>query len=99
MTAPDGRRELVSQGTRRAVRDLMSNTVLREIDQMWQDEKFAPGPEPDPPVGGQRVSLFQSYLTPLIGPTPATSAGRSGGGRPARLPAREPDQRRTPIRA
>jgi hypothetical protein len=62
MTAPDGRRELVSQGTRRAVRDLMSNTVLREIDQMWQDEKFAPGPEPDPPVGGQRVSLFQSYL-------------------------------------
>ena len=62
MTAPDGRRELVSQGTRRTVRDLMSNTVLREIDAMWQDEGFAPGPEPDPPVGGQRVSLFQSYL-------------------------------------
>jgi hypothetical protein len=61
MTAPDGRRELVSQGTRRAVRDLMSNTVLRKIDEMWQDERFAPGPDPDPPVGGQRVSLFQSY--------------------------------------
>ena len=61
MTAPDGRRELVSQGTGRAVRDLMSNTVLRKIDEMWQDERFAPGPDSDPPVGGQRVSLFQSY--------------------------------------
>lgn len=40
----------------------MSSTVLRDIDGMWQDEGFAPGPEPDPPVGGQRVSLFQSYM-------------------------------------
>ena len=40
---------------------MMSSTVLRDIDGMWQDEGFAPGPE-DPDVGGQRVSRFQSYL-------------------------------------
>lgn len=40
----------------------MSGTVLREINAMWQDEGFAPGPEPGPSVGGERVSLFQSYL-------------------------------------
>lgn len=40
----------------------MNETVLREIHAMWQDEGFAPGPDPDPPVGGERVSLFQSYL-------------------------------------
>ncbi len=58
----NGRRELISRATRRAVREMMSGTVLREIDGVWQDENFAPGPEPDPPVGGQRVSLFQSYM-------------------------------------
>lgn len=40
---------------------MMSDTVLRDIDGMWQDEGFAPGAE-DPDVGGQRVSRFQSYL-------------------------------------
>ncbi|SHH31532.1 Abortive infection C-terminus [Jatrophihabitans endophyticus] len=43
----------------------MSGTVLREIDEMWQDELFAP-PLPDDtypePVGGQRVTHFQAYL-------------------------------------
>lgn len=61
MTASrNGRRELIRQ----AIRDMMSGTVLRETDGMWQDEGFAPGPEPEPPVGGQRsrVSLFQSYM-------------------------------------
>lgn len=63
MTAShNGRRELISRSTRRTVREMMSGTVLREIDGMWQDEGFAPGPEPEPPVGGQRVSLFQSYM-------------------------------------
>ncbi|HEX8080842.1 MAG TPA: abortive infection family protein [Jatrophihabitans sp.] len=57
----DGRPELVHVRTRRAVRELMSDTVLRDIDGMWQDEGFAPGAE-DPDVGGQRVSRFQSYL-------------------------------------
>jgi hypothetical protein len=40
----------------------MSGTVLRDIDDMWQDELFAP-PEQEPePVGGQRVTRFQGYL-------------------------------------
>lgn len=56
------RAELVSARTRRAVRDMMSGTVLREIDGMWQDEGFAPGADDDPDVGGQRVSRFQSYM-------------------------------------
>lgn len=54
--------DLISARTRRAVRELMSGTVLRDIEGMWQDEHFVPGPHPDPPVGGERVSLFQSYL-------------------------------------
>lgn len=40
----------------------MSGTVLREIDEMWQDELFAPPTELAVPVGGERVTLFQSYL-------------------------------------
>ena len=58
----DGCPELVSARTRRAVREMMSGTVLREIDGMWQDEGFAPGVEDDPDVGGMRVSRFQSYM-------------------------------------
>lgn len=61
MVVSDGRPELVHVRTRRAVREMMSDTVLRDIDGMWQDEGFAPGAE-DPDVGGQRVSRFQSYL-------------------------------------
>ena len=34
-------RELVSKRTRECVRDQMSSTVLRVIDDMWQDELFA----------------------------------------------------------
>lgn len=55
------RRELVSVRTREAVRDLMSGTVLRDIDEMWQDELFPPADDPEP-VGGQRVTRFQGYL-------------------------------------
>lgn len=40
----------------------MSGTTLREIDQMWQDEGFAPVFEDPEPVGGQRVTHFQGYL-------------------------------------
>ncbi len=42
----------------------MSETVLRQIDQMWQDELFAPPEEDDypDPVGGQRVTHFQAYM-------------------------------------
>ncbi len=58
MTRP----ELVNKRTREAVRDQISGTVLRDIDEMWQDELFAP-PEADPePVGGERVTRFQGYL-------------------------------------
>jgi hypothetical protein len=60
--AGDARPELISRATRRAVREMMSGTVLCEIDGMWQDEGFAPGPEPEVFVGGQRVSRFQSYM-------------------------------------
>ena len=56
-----GRRELVSERTRTAIRDTMSGTVLREIDEMWQDELFPPAEDPEP-VGGQRVTRFQGYL-------------------------------------
>lgn len=62
--AAAGRRELVNRRAREAVRDLMSGTVLREIDQMWQDELFPPPAEDTYPeaVGGQRVTHFQAYL-------------------------------------
>lgn len=56
------RPELISRRTREAVRDTMSGTVLREIDEMWQDELFAPPTEEPEPVGGQRVTHFQGYL-------------------------------------
>lgn len=36
------RPELVSRRTREAVRDWMSGTTLREIDELWQDELFPP---------------------------------------------------------
>lgn len=58
----DARRELMSRRTREAVRDLMSGTVLREIDEMWQDELFAPPEEEPEPVGGQRVTRFQGCM-------------------------------------
>ena len=45
------RRELVSRRTREAVRDTMSGTTLREIDEMWQDELFPPAEDPES-VGG-----------------------------------------------
>ena len=52
---------LVGKATRRAFRELAVGTVLREIEGMWQDEGFAPGPA-DPTVGGERRNLYQSYL-------------------------------------
>lgn len=57
-------RDLISVRPREAVRNQMSGTVLREIDEMWQDELFAPSPDPDPEVPGQgeRVAPFQAYL-------------------------------------
>lgn len=55
-------RILLSERARFAVRDAMSGTTLREINQMWQDEGFAPVLEDPAPVGGQRVTHFQGYL-------------------------------------
>lgn len=55
-------RVLVSERARSAVRDVMSDTILREIDQMWQDEGFPPVTNDPAPVGGQRVTRFQGYL-------------------------------------
>ena len=54
--------DLIDRRTRVAIRDLMNETVLREINEMWQDEGFSPPTEPLEPVGGQRVTLFQGYL-------------------------------------
>jgi hypothetical protein len=59
--APPASRELISRRSREAVRDMMSGTTLREIDEMWQDELFPPADDPEP-VGGQRVTRFQGYL-------------------------------------
>lgn len=47
---------------RTAVRDWMSGTTLREIDDLWQDELFAPVFEDPEPVGGERVTRYQGYL-------------------------------------
>lgn len=65
------RRELVSRRTREAVRDTMSGIVLREIDEMWQDELFPPPTEDPEPVGGQRVTHFQGYLDQVNWTDPA----------------------------
>lgn len=67
----DVRRELVSRRSREAVRDTMSGTVLREIDEMWQDELFAPTIDEPEPVGGQRVTHFQGYLNQVDWTDPA----------------------------
>lgn len=56
------RPELMTAGTRRQIRDRMSETPLGRIAAMWQDEGFAAQPYPDPEAGSQRVTLFQSYL-------------------------------------
>lgn len=57
-------RHQISVRTREAVRDQMSGTVLREINEMWQDELFAPPLGEDPAVAGQgeRVARFQAFL-------------------------------------
>lgn len=54
------RGELVSRRTRRAFRELATDTVLREIVAMWTDEGFPPGPPNE--EQGERRSLYQSYL-------------------------------------
>ena len=54
--------DLISRRTREVVRGLMSDTVLRAIDDMWLDEGFDPPTGEDPNVGGQRVSRFQAWL-------------------------------------
>jgi Abortive infection C-terminus len=51
----------VSRATRRAFREMSTGTVVREIDGMWQDEGFAPGPVNEN-LDGVRRALFQSYL-------------------------------------
>lgn len=51
---------MVSPATRRAFREHATDIVLREIDGMWNDEGFAPGPEPE--LDGQRRSRYQGYL-------------------------------------
>lgn len=55
------RPDLLNRRAREAVRDHMSGTVLRDIDEMWQDERFPPSEDPEP-VGGERVTRFQGYL-------------------------------------
>jgi len=62
MTEALQRRVLLSERARTAVRDLMSGTTLREIDELWESEGFAPPPEDPAPVGGQRVTHFQGFL-------------------------------------
>jgi hypothetical protein len=54
----------------------MSGTVLREIDDMWQDELLAPplGDDYPEPVGGQRVTHFQAYMNKVDWAEPAQVA-------------------------
>ncbi len=53
--------ELVSPATRRAFRELAPGSLtLAEIDGIWQDQRFAPGPE-NSQSGAQR-SRYQQYL-------------------------------------
>lgn len=61
MTVKPKRRDLISSRSRLCIRDFMSGTTLREIDDMWQDEGFPVAIDPEP-VGGQRVTRFQGYL-------------------------------------
>ena len=58
---PSVRPDLISPRTREAVRDHMSGTVVREIDEMWLDEGFPPADDPEP-VGDEGVTRFQGYL-------------------------------------
>lgn len=55
------RRELVSRRTRTAFRELGAGFVLREIDDLWQDEGFAPSLDTQD-LSGERRTRYQSYL-------------------------------------
>lgn len=69
-------RELVGLRTREAVRDHMSDTVLRDIDEMWMDELFPEAPKDLLPAGngGQRVTRFQGYLDQVDWTSPSQVA-------------------------
>ncbi|RSN46891.1 hypothetical protein DMH08_34935 [Actinomadura sp. WAC 06369] len=57
------RRELISPAARIAARELASGVVLRDIDNLWESQGFAPGPTPFLETGlGQRRERFQCYL-------------------------------------
>lgn len=53
--------DLVSRRTRTAFRELGAGFVLRLINDIWQDEGFAPSPDPSH-LSGERRSHYQSYL-------------------------------------
>ena len=61
MTQRQAPPELVSRAARRAFRELATGIVLREIDDIWQDEGFDPA-EPSQVTSGERRSLYQGYL-------------------------------------
>ena len=56
----NGRRELISARTRTAIRNCMSGTVLRDINEMWQDE-HPPAQDPEP-VGDERACSTLGYI-------------------------------------
>lgn len=64
------RRELVSRRTRTAFRELGAGFVLREIDDLWQDEGFAPSPDTQD-LPGERRTRYQSYLDSVDWTDPA----------------------------
>ncbi len=53
--------ELISRRTRTAFRELGSRLVLGAIDDIWQDEGFAPHPDARE-LSGDRRTKYQSYL-------------------------------------
>lgn len=53
--------ELISRRTRTAFRELGAGLILREIEDIWQDEHFAPHTETQA-LSGERRSRYQAYL-------------------------------------
>jgi hypothetical protein len=54
--------DLISPSTRRAFRESLVGAYMREITEMFQDEGFAPGPEPGEEIQGNGRRLIQTYF-------------------------------------
>jgi Abortive infection C-terminus len=55
-------RELIALATRIAFRELAGRVVIRDIDNLWQAEGFAPASDPTTLPMSERRAVFQSYM-------------------------------------